>query len=64
MQTFLKVEVPEKTYELEIRQVGEKQVISMELADLLGMLGGKTAKASKARKISSFTKRAKKHILM
>jgi len=49
MQTFLKIEAPEKTYELEIRQVGERQVIAMELADLVEMLGGKTAQASKAK---------------
>ena len=47
MQAFLKIEAPEKTYEFLIRQVGVKQVISMELADLLNILGGKPVKESK-----------------
>ncbi len=70
MKTFLKFEALSKTFELEIKLIDGKQVIAIELADILAILGEKPAKplavkgSAKAGSKSGSAKPAKKRYLM
>ncbi|OHE72460.1 MAG: hypothetical protein A2413_03905 [Treponema sp. RIFOXYC1_FULL_61_9] len=70
MRTFLMIEAPSKTFELEIRLADGKPVIAIDLADLLNILERKPAKPSteksalRANISSKSTKSTKKRMLM
>lgn len=50
MRTTLKIETANKVFEVELKLVNGKQVVELELADLLALIDGKGAKTSAAVK--------------
>lgn len=50
MRTTLKIETSGKSLEVELKLVDGKQIVELELADLLALIGGKPAKAPAATK--------------
>lgn len=52
MRTTLKIETPAKSLEVELKLVDGKQIVELELADLLALIGEKPAKSPAAPKAS------------
>lgn len=48
MRTTLKIETSNKVFEVELKLVDGKQVVELELSDLLALIDGKGAKTSSA----------------
>jgi hypothetical protein len=59
MRTTLKIETPTKTIEVALKLVEGKQIVELELADLLSLFEGKSTKTSVASKEAKAPKTAK-----
>lgn len=59
MRTTLKIETPTKALEVALKLVDGKQIVELELSDLLSLLDGKNAKAPAAAKAPTAPKALK-----